>query len=57
MRRWPLRNSVIQSNPDYDQTLFNYSMFIFDQKRYAGAAEDSREILALRGKALPESHP
>jgi eukaryotic-like serine/threonine-protein kinase len=44
-------------HPDYTYTLFNYSMFIFDQKRYKEAAEYSREILALRGKTLPESHP
>ena len=43
-------------HPDYTMTLFNYSMFIFDQKRYKEAAEYSREILALRGKTLPESH-
>jgi tetratricopeptide (TPR) repeat protein len=44
-------------HPDYTTTLFNYSMFIFDQKRYQEAAEYSRQILALRGKTLPESHP
>ncbi len=44
-------------HPDYNHTLFNYSMFIFDQKRYREAAEYSRQILALRGKSLPESHP
>jgi serine/threonine-protein kinase len=44
-------------HPDYVSTLFNYSMFIFDQKRYREAADYSREILSLRGKTLPESHP
>jgi serine/threonine-protein kinase len=44
-------------HPDYTFTLFNYSMFIFDQKRYREAADYSRQILALRGKTLPESHP
>jgi tetratricopeptide (TPR) repeat protein len=44
-------------HPDYVSTLFNYSMFIFDQKRYREAADYSRQILALRGKTLPESHP
>ncbi len=44
-------------HPDYTYTLFNYSMFIFDQKRYREAADYSRQILALRGKTLPESHP
>ncbi len=44
-------------HPDYVLTLFNYSGFIFDQKRYREAADYSRQILALRGKTLPESHP
>ncbi len=44
-------------HPDYAGTLSNYSMFVFDQKRYTEAAADAREILALRGKTLPESHP
>jgi serine/threonine-protein kinase len=44
-------------HPDYVSTLFNYSMFIFDQKRYREAADYSREILALRGRTVPESHP
>jgi serine/threonine protein kinase/tetratricopeptide (TPR) repeat protein len=52
-----LRKRVLgPEHPDYTTTLFNYSMFIFDQKRYKEAAEYSREILALRGKTLPESH-
>jgi serine/threonine-protein kinase len=46
-----------EDHPTYAWTLFNYSMFIFDQKRYKEAAEYSRKILALRGTALPESHP
>ncbi|HEX3926422.1 MAG TPA: tetratricopeptide repeat protein [Gemmatimonadales bacterium] len=53
-----LRRQVLGAeHPDYVSTLFNYSMFIFDQKRYREAADYSREILALRGKTLPESHP
>lgn len=45
------------THPDYALTLFNYSGFVFDQKRYGEAAEYAREILALRGTTLPESHP
>lgn len=44
-------------HPDYAYTLFNYSMFIFDQHRYREAADFSRQILALRNVTLPESHP
>ena len=52
-----LRKRVLgPEHPDYTMTLFNYAMFIFDQKRYKEAAEYSREVLALRGKTLPESH-
>ncbi len=46
-----------EQHPAYAWTLFNYSMFIFDQGRYQEAADDSRKILALRGTVLPESHP
>ena len=46
-----------EQHPTYAWTLFNYSMFIFDQKRFKEAAEYSRQILALRGTVLPESHP
>lgn len=45
-----------EQHPTYAWTLFNYSMFIFDQGRYKEAADYSRQILALRGTVLPESH-
>lgn len=44
-------------HPDYALTLFNYSGFVFDQKRYPEAARIAREILALRGTTLAESNP
>jgi serine/threonine protein kinase/Tfp pilus assembly protein PilF len=44
-------------HPDYALMLFNYSGFVFDQKRYQDAADYSREVLALRGKTLDESQP
>ena len=44
-------------HPDYALTLMNYAGFLFDQNRFAEAATDSRAILELRGKTLPESHP
>ncbi|MEO5798922.1 MAG: serine/threonine-protein kinase [Gemmatimonadales bacterium] len=44
-------------HPEYALTLFNYSFLVFDQKRYPEAAAIARELLALRDKSLPESHP
>jgi serine/threonine protein kinase/Flp pilus assembly protein TadD len=44
-------------HPDYALALYNYSSFVFDQKRFADAADLARQILALRGKTLAESHP
>jgi serine/threonine-protein kinase len=44
-------------HPDYAMTLMNYAGFLFDQHRYDESAADSRTLLALRGKTLPESHP
>src|ERR1019366_4246871 len=53
-----LRKQLLGADhPDYAMTMMNYTGFLFDQKRYDEAAVDSREILALRGKTLPESHP
>ena len=52
-----MRKEVLgPEHPEYMVTLFNYSFAVFDQKRYADAADISRQILALRGKTLPESH-
>ena len=46
-----LRKQLLGADhPDYAMTLFNYSGFVFDQKRYEEAADMAREILALRGK-------
>ncbi len=45
------------THPDYTFTAFNYAGFSFDQGRYDQAAALSREIVSLRGTALPESHP
>lgn len=44
-------------HPDYAFTLFNFAGFILDRGRYREAADLSRQILALRGGALAESHP
>jgi eukaryotic-like serine/threonine-protein kinase len=43
-------------HPDYTLTLMNYSFFVYDRGRYQEAAAMSRQILALRGRVLPESH-
>jgi serine/threonine-protein kinase len=43
-------------HPDYTLTLMNYSFFVYDRGRYQEAADMSRQILALRGRVLPESH-
>jgi eukaryotic-like serine/threonine-protein kinase len=43
-------------HPDYTLTLMNYSFLLFDRQRYQEAADISRQILALRGRVLPESH-
>jgi len=45
------------AHPDYTFTAFNYAGFSFDQGRWDQAVRLSREIVALRGTALPESHP
>ncbi len=50
------RQLVGPEHPDYAWTVFNYAMFEFDQRRYAEAMRLSREVLALRGRTLPESH-
>jgi tetratricopeptide (TPR) repeat protein len=44
-------------HPKYTWTLFNYSFLVFAQGRYQEAADISRQILALRGKTIPDSHP
>jgi tetratricopeptide (TPR) repeat protein/tRNA A-37 threonylcarbamoyl transferase component Bud32 len=44
-------------HPKYTWTLFNYSFLVFGQGRYQEAADISRQILALRGKTIPDSHP
>jgi tetratricopeptide (TPR) repeat protein len=44
-------------HPKYTWTLFNYSFLVFNQGRYQEAATISRQILALRGKTIPDSHP
>lgn len=44
-------------HPDYAFTLFNYSMFLSYQNRCKESIELSREVLALRGVGIPESHP
>lgn len=38
-------------------TLMNYAGFAYDRGRYELAADLSRQTLALRGGALPDSHP
>lgn len=43
-------------NADYAFTLFNYSMFLSEQGRCDESVRKSREVLALRGNVLPESH-
>jgi tetratricopeptide (TPR) repeat protein len=50
------RQLVGAEHPDYAWTVFNYAMFVFDQHRYKEAMQLSREVLALRGKTIPESH-
>jgi eukaryotic-like serine/threonine-protein kinase len=44
-------------HPKYTWTLFNYSFLVFAQGHYQEAADMSRQILALRGKTIPDSHP
>jgi len=44
-------------HPKYTWTLFNYSFLVFAQGHYQEAADISRQILALRGKTIPDSHP
>jgi serine/threonine-protein kinase len=44
-------------HPKYTWTLFNYSFLVFAQGRYQEAADISRQILALRGKTIPDTHP
>ncbi len=41
---------------DYAFTLFNYSKFLSDQGRCDESVRKSREVLALRGNGVPESH-
>ena len=38
------------------EIIYDPAMFEFDKHRYAEAMKLSREVLALRGKTLPESH-
>lgn len=45
------------THPDYAFTLFNYAMFLSYQGRCKESVDYSREVLALRGTAIPESHP
>jgi eukaryotic-like serine/threonine-protein kinase len=44
-------------HPKYTWTLFNYSFLVYAQGRYQEAADISRQILALRGKTIPDTHP
>ncbi|MDQ6827949.1 MAG: serine/threonine-protein kinase [Gemmatimonadota bacterium] len=44
-------------HPDYAFSVFNYAMFSFDKGHYEKAMELSQQVLAQRGKSIPESHP
>ena len=46
-----------RTHPDYLFTEMNYAIFVCSLGRWSQAADMSREILAQRGKGLPESHP
>jgi tetratricopeptide (TPR) repeat protein len=43
-------------HPDYAWSLFNYADFLLLVGRNAEAADRARDVLALRGRSLPETH-